>query len=177
MGRYCDGDSQAFRNLYALVAGELGGYLRRLTGEAALADDLLQTTFLKIHRARGAYVRQADPLPWFYAIAHRTFLDEMRRKKRSRVTSTEDVAELPEEAATAPAQASDTPASARELQSALDKLPAKQKEAVLLTKMGGKSMAEAAVIAGTTQGAMKVRAHRGTQALRRLLGGERRKSA
>jgi DNA-directed RNA polymerase specialized sigma24 family protein len=40
----------------------------------------------------------------------------------------------------------------------------------VLTKLDGKSVAEAAAIAGTTVGAMKVRAHRGYEALRRALG-------
>ena len=53
---------------------------------------------------------------------------------------------------------------------ALAELPAQQREAVVLTKLDGKSVAEAAEIAGTTIGAMKVRAHRGYEALRRLLG-------
>src|SRR5262249_62041043 len=53
---------------------------------------------------------------------------------------------------------------------ALAELPAQQREAVVLTKLDGKSVAEAAEIAGTTVGAMKVRAHRGYEALRRLLG-------
>ena len=53
---------------------------------------------------------------------------------------------------------------------ALAELPVQQREAVVLTKLDGKSVAEAAEIAGTTVGAMKVRAHRGYEALRRLLG-------
>ncbi|HZJ65884.1 MAG TPA: sigma factor, partial [Kofleriaceae bacterium] len=66
MQRYCDGDAGAFRELYALVAPRLLGYLLKMARERALADDLLQQTFLKVHRARGAYVRGADPLPWIY---------------------------------------------------------------------------------------------------------------
>ena len=54
---------------------------------------------------------------------------------------------------------------------ALATLPAAQREAVVLTKLDGKSFAEAAEIAGTTAGAMKVRAHRGYVALRKALGG------
>ncbi|HEY0985670.1 MAG TPA: sigma factor-like helix-turn-helix DNA-binding protein, partial [Kofleriaceae bacterium] len=53
---------------------------------------------------------------------------------------------------------------------ALAELPAQQREAVVLTKLDGKTVAEAAEIAGTTIGAMKVRAHRGYEALRKLLG-------
>jgi len=52
MQRYCDGDAGAFRQLYALVAPRLLGYLVKMTRERALADDLLQQTFLKVHRAR-----------------------------------------------------------------------------------------------------------------------------
>src|SRR5207237_5684964 len=85
MARYCDGDAAAFAQLYVKVAPRLLGYLMGLIGERAAAEDLLQHTFMKLHEARSAYVRGADPLPWLYTIAHRTFLDELRRRKRSRV--------------------------------------------------------------------------------------------
>lgn len=78
MSRYCDGDDGAFRDLYALVAPGLYGDLLKIARIPAFAADLLQHTFLKVHKSRNAYVRGADPLPWIYAIAHRTFLDEIR---------------------------------------------------------------------------------------------------
>jgi RNA polymerase sigma-70 factor (ECF subfamily) len=53
---------------------------------------------------------------------------------------------------------------------ALAELPEQQREAVVLVKLDGKTVAEAAEIAGTTVGAMKVRAHRGYEALRARLG-------
>jgi RNA polymerase sigma-70 factor (ECF subfamily) len=176
MQRYCDGDAGAFRELYALVAPRLLGYLVKMARERALADDLLQQTFLKVHRARGAYVRGADPLPWIYSIAHRTFIDEARKSKRAVVRiGGED--ELPEVAAGLTGESDDRRDEVRgdpELVSAaldaLAELPAQQREAVVLTKLDGKSVAEAAEIAGTTVGAMKVRAHRGYEALRRTLG-------
>src|SRR5438874_12208932 len=96
MQRYQDGDAHAFRELYALVAPRLFGYLMKLTRSRALADDLLRHTFLKVHRARATYVRGADPLPWMYSIAHRTFLDEVRRDKRAVVrTGADDLPEIP----------------------------------------------------------------------------------
>src|SRR5437762_13079506 len=82
MTQYCDGDANAFRELYRLLAPRLVGYLMHMTRDRATADDLLQQTFFKVHRARTSYVRGADPVPWIYAIAHRTFLDEARKKKR-----------------------------------------------------------------------------------------------
>jgi RNA polymerase sigma-70 factor (ECF subfamily) len=176
MSRYLDGDVAAFRALYALLAPRLLGYLQRMARDRALAEDLLQLTFLKMHRARSAYVRGADPVPWLYAIAHRTFLDEARRRKRAKVEVGREP-ELPDVRAditgTAEAAAEDAPAGDPELTraalAALETLPPQQREAVILTKLSGKSIAEAAEIAGTTPGAMKVRAHRGYTALRKIL--------
>ena len=142
----------------------------------ALADDLLQQSFLKVHRARAAYVRGADPLPWIYSIAHRTFLDEARRRKRAvvRVGEGDELPEQPADLRGETADRRDEPRADPELvKAALDalaELPAQQREAVVLTKLDGKSVAEAAEIAGTSVGAMKVRAHRGYEALRKILG-------
>src|ERR1700754_4267059 len=154
MQRSCDGDAGAFRELYALVAPRLLGYLLKMTRERALADDLLQQTFLKVHRARGAYVRGTDPLPWIYSIAHRTFIDEARRTKRAivRVGSEDGV---PEVVANLTGESIDRavepvdPEPAKAALDALAELPEAQREAVVLTKLDGKSVAEAAAIAGT----------------------------
>src|ERR1044071_7505160 len=85
MGRYCAGDVAAFHELYAALAPRILGYLTGLAGDRATAEDLLQQTFMKLHEARSAYVKGANPVPWLYTIAHRTCLDEIRRRKRARV--------------------------------------------------------------------------------------------
>lgn len=177
MGRYCDGDADAFRQLYALVSPRILTYLLRMSSDRSLAEDLLQLTFLKVHRARAAYVREADPVPWIYAIAHRTFLDEMRKRKRSREQLPREAHALPEREAHISGKAieeiADTqrdPELERAALEALERLPESQREAVVLTKLGGKSIAEAAAITGASTGAMKVRAHRGYVALRKMLG-------
>lgn len=182
MARYADGDASAFRELYAAVAPRLYGYLVKMARTRALADDLLQQTFEKIHRARGAYVRGADPLPWIYSIAHRTFIDAVRKDRRAvvGVGAGEELPEVPADIGGAAAGTRDEPADPETVASALDALaalPVQQREAVVLTKLEGKSVAEAAEIAGTTVGAMKVRAHRGYEALRSLLGARRKDKA
>jgi RNA polymerase sigma-70 factor (ECF subfamily) len=176
MEQYCDGDASAFRALYALVAPRLLGYLVKMARERAVAEDLLQLTFMKLHRARAAYVRGADPLPWIYSIAHRTFLDEARRRKRA-VVRVGEGDELPEQQADLRGETDERrddprvdPELVKAALDALAQLPEQQREAVVLTKLDGKSVAEAAEIAGTTVGAMKVRAHRGYEALRKVLG-------
>src|SRR3954470_24688175 len=90
MARYCQGEQAAFHLLYARMAPRIMSYLLGMIGERASAQDLVQQTFLKVHEARSAYVRGANPIPWIYTIAHRSCLDEMRKRKRSRVRLTND---------------------------------------------------------------------------------------
>jgi RNA polymerase sigma factor (sigma-70 family) len=176
MARYCAGEAQAFREIYQALTPRILGYLTGLVGDRATAEDLLQLTFMKLHHNRAAYVKGANPIPWLYTIAYRTCLDELRRRKRSRVRLSSD-GTLPREpavditgSADPPAPGPDEAAIARGM-AALATLPEPLRQAVLLTKIHGHSSAEAASIAGTTAGAIKVRAHRGYVALRRKLLG------
>lgn len=182
MARYCDGEASAFRELYATVAPRLLGYLVKMARSRPVAEDLLQQTFLKVHKARAAYVRGADPVPWIYAIAHRTFIDEARKGKRAIVHAAGD--DVPEVKADISGESDERreesradPEMTAAALAALSDLPDQQREAVVLTKLEGKTVAEAAEIAGTTVGAMKVRAHRGYEALRKALGATQTKKA
>ena len=173
MARYCDGDAHAFRELYALISPRLFGYLVKICRHRTLAADLLQHTFLKVHRARAAYIRGADPLPWIYAIAHRTFIDEMRKQQKDIVRPVRDHdPELSANLQGDPEQDRNDPVDSELVTaalSALAQLSHEQRQAVVLTKLEGKTLAEAAEIAGTSVTAMKVRAHRGYKILRSLM--------
>jgi RNA polymerase sigma factor (sigma-70 family) len=165
MERYVDGEAEAFELLYRRVSPNLMGYLLRLTRNRERAEDLLQITFSKIHRARGSYLRGAPVLPWILAIARRSFLDE----RRSANVRTEDLSpdgSLPEqqnEERPLPAELSDA------LEVALDRLPETYREAIVLTKITGLSVAEAAQVLGATETAVKLRVHRGYNQLRKEL--------
>jgi RNA polymerase sigma factor (sigma-70 family) len=175
MGRYCDGEAAAFHKLYGLLAPRILGYLIALVSDRAMAEDLLQQTFLKVHQSRASYVRDANPVPWIYTIAHRTCLDELRRRKRApvRLTSDGDLPREPRAALTGEPegqeQARDDGAAVRISLADLDGLPQNQREALILTKVHGHSISEAAMIAGTTPGAIKLRAHRAYVTLRQKL--------
>ena len=49
---YASGDDAAFAVLYGGLGSKLRAFLMRLTGSLLVAEDLLQETFLRIHRAR-----------------------------------------------------------------------------------------------------------------------------
>ena len=179
MARYCRGDAAAFHRLYALLAPRILAYLTGLLGDKAAAEDTLQLTFLKVHEARSSYVLGANPIPWIYTIAHRTSLDEIRKRKRSRVRLSKDGELAAEPAAHITGVAADAnpdpgdqldPSIAAGALAALAKLPENQRQALILTKVHGRSIADAAMITGSTPGAIKQRAHRAYVTLRQLLG-------
>jgi RNA polymerase sigma-70 factor (ECF subfamily) len=167
MEQYVDGSASAFEELYRRIAPSLLGYLLRLTRNRERAEDLLQVTFAKIHRARGSFLRGAPVMPWVHAIARRSFLDE-RRAASSRTEDLSADGTLPEprqEPERIPSDLSEA------LERALDALPEAYREAIQLTKISGLSIAEAASVLGTTETAVKLRIHRGYTQLRKGLEG------
>lgn len=171
MDRYANGDDRAFGEVYDQLSPRLYGFLLRKTGDAAIAEDLVQQTLLQIHAARGTYVTGADVVPWAFAIARRVAIDSWRRQRREALT---DDGEL--EAAMQHVTGDDNPddlaernESMRLAAEAFAALPASQREAFVLLKQEGLSLAQAAETLGTTVGNVKVRAHRAYEALRAAL--------
>lgn len=165
MDLYVSGSSAAFDELYRKVAPKLFGYLLRLTRDRERAEDLLQITFSKVHRARSSYLSGAPFTPWVFAIARRSFYDEQRSSKNRHEELSSDGA-LPEpkrESSSLPVDLADA------LERALDSMPPAYREAIQLTKMSGLSIAEAAKVLGATETAVKLRVHRGYNLLRKQL--------
>jgi len=169
MTRYAAGDDAAFATVYDELSPRLYGFLVRQTRDVARAEDVLQQTFLQIHRARATFVPGAEVLPWAFAIARRLMIDSFRRGYR-------EVAEDPQARDDRPAldPRADDLVQAQELasriQRELARLPETQRVAFELVKQEGLSLAEAAQVLGTTVAAVKLRAHRAYEALRAVLG-------
>jgi RNA polymerase sigma-70 factor, ECF subfamily len=127
------------------------------------ADDLLQDTWLRIHRVRHTY-RPGEPvLPWIYAIATCVRVDGYRRVKRI-ITHETAMNVLPEP----PAQA-EPRARLPAFETLVADLPEAQREVITMLKVGGFSLEEIARATCSTVGAVKQRAHRGYERLRKLL--------
>ena len=80
MEAFLDGDTKAFDELFRRLSPRVVGFLRGMSGDARLAEDLAQTTFLKVHRARATYQRGAPIEPWIFAIARNLTLSHRRRE-------------------------------------------------------------------------------------------------
>jgi RNA polymerase sigma-70 factor, ECF subfamily len=167
MVAYLDGRIEAFDALYEALAGRIRGYLLSLCRDAALADDLMQETFLRLHRSRRTYEPGRPVTPWVYAIARHVFL--MHRRATARRLRFECV--LAEEAQHADFvhDAVATLASGDEVRRALRAVPAAQRQALLMHHVGGRSFVDIAARLGVRVNAAKTRAFRGMSKMRELL--------
>lgn len=168
MSRYATGQDAALATVYDAIAGRLYAFFMRRCREVQVSEDLVQQTFLHIHRARGSFVQGSPVLPWAFAIARRLLIDWARKMQRTRkvmVATHED--DLPEPADGAAnvegiAAARETE---RRLSAELLRLPENQRVAFELLRIDGMSLIEAAESLGITVTALKLRAHRAYKAL------------
>lgn len=184
MARYADGHDASFDAIFTIVAPRLLRFLRRLCGKEELARDLLQETLLKMHQARGAFRPGAAVLPWSYTIARNAFLDSARSRKRAPVSlSAPEEGGPPEPAVGADAESSVLAReTARAVERALSAMTDARREAFVLLRFEGLSVADAAEILSTSENAVKLRAFQAYEAIRAELdrlekAGARRRSA
>ena len=167
MNRFCQGDNGALEQLFDRHAGAVHGFLARLVRDGALAEDLLQGTFLSVVRSRDRYRPGAPVLPWLLAIAGNAARDALRHKRLNVEVLAEGDAALPEPAHE---PAPSDPGARKRIEAAFATLPEPQREAVLMHKVHGLSFEEIGQALGITPTAARIRAHRGYEALRALLG-------
>jgi RNA polymerase sigma-70 factor (ECF subfamily) len=90
--RYRDrGDQGAFDELVHRYERELYSYLRRYTGDASLAEDVFQATFLQVHLKSHLFEEGRRVRPWLYTIATHQAIDAMRRAGRHQAVSLDAV--------------------------------------------------------------------------------------
>lgn len=176
MNRYAEGDDAAFSPLHAALERPLRGFLLRLSGDRSMADDLLQETFVRIHRARGSFDARRNVIPWAYAIARNAYVDELRRKRRAPQLSTKVVdghdSNIDGHALHAEPVAEQEQRGAQMLEilrNAIGELAVSHREAFVLVRFEGFDMAGAAEILGTTESNIKVRVFRAHKHLRKAL--------
>lgn len=160
------GDEVAYRQALERIAARLRGYLRRrMPSLPDDVEDLVQETLLALHLQRGTYDPALPVSAWVLAIARHKLVDLWRR--RGRREALHEPLDDVDEAALA-STASDGNAQ-RDLGQLLDELPQAQRDAIVLTKVEGLSVAEASARTGASESAIKVQVHRGLKRLAALV--------
>ena len=169
MERYADGDAAAFNQVYGALAPVVRRCLMRWVGDSELAHDLVQETFLRVHRARDRYLTGAPVGPWVLTIARRLSIDALRRRGRARDRITRE-GELPEPIEREEPDEPTPQWLVDEVRAAVAALPDGQRQVVSMHKLEGRPLADIARDLGIQEGAARVRAHRGYQRLKSALG-------
>jgi RNA polymerase sigma factor (sigma-70 family) len=173
------GDAAAYEALLLSLLPVLRRFVRRRGVTDDEAEDVVQAILLLLHRARHTWRADRPFEPWLWAIARNASTDALRRRARERmrrVPLAEELAEVAEPGAAVPGQDPEQQLAERQLSPrlarALGRLPAAQRQAVELLYVEQLSVREAAARVGVSQTALKVRAHRGSRALRAELRSE-----
>jgi RNA polymerase sigma-70 factor, ECF subfamily len=167
MTGYLDGHIEAFDGLYAALAARIRGYLVSQCRDAALADDLLQETFMRLHRSRRTYEPGRPVTPWVFAIARHVFLMHRRanaRRLRFQSTLADEVRRT--DAMNDPVAVL---ADGDQVRRALRQVPPEQRRALLMHHVAGQGFGEIARRLGVRVNAAKTRAFRGMKKMRELL--------
>jgi len=176
MAAYQAGSEQAFRTLHDRHAGSVYGFLARRVGDPAIADDLYQEAFLRVHRARATWDPERPFRPWLFGIVHHLLADHLRGRGRSperpdadaveRASSTGEAGPGRAAAPPDPEQAAARRESTEALDRALRAMPEEEATVLVLARVEGLPYEEIGPILGRSPAAAKQLAYRALKRLR-----------
>ena len=166
IARFQQGDVQAFDVLVRRYKDQLLNYVYRFVGNRVDAEDIVQETFLRVFKNKHYYKEIAKFSTWVYTIAGNLAKTELRRRKRRRLFSVSNFVnderdfEIPDKSRT-PDQQVDGSIKDDYIQKAIEKLPPKFKEVILLRDVQGFAYEEISQILNIPLGTVKSRVNRG----------------
>ena len=162
------GERAAFDELIQRWHGPIGQYVRSLTDEDA-SQDIVQDIWLRVLRGIGGLREPAKLRPWLFGIAHRAWIDTLRKKYAVVVADIDEADQhaLPDSMVP---EAREEELAAMEHE--LSRLPAIEREALTLFYLRELSLQEMSEALGIPVGTVKSRLHRARTVLRRELTGK-----
>ena len=176
MTQFQTGAVEAFTLLVKRYQDRLQRYVLRFVRDGPACEDLVQETFLRVHRNRHAYRRISKFSTWLYTIAGNLARSEYRKRKRRRVYSLQAVnrddesyeIQVPDDAVS-PERRTEGVVQRRHFDDALKRVPDAFQEVVVLRDVQELTYQEIVEITGLPMGTVKSRINRGRARLRVLL--------
>jgi RNA polymerase sigma-70 factor (ECF subfamily) len=164
IARVMAGDRDAFSMLIGRYSDPLYRHALGMTGSPDVAEDILQTSFIKAYHHLGEVRGRFDA--WLFRIVANGCKDWLKNIRRTHLSYEED--DQPSGYAS-PDEDLDRTELRQDLDSALAQLAPSLREAFIMKHVEGRSYEEMADLLGTTVGALKMRVHRAREALQALL--------
>ncbi len=166
IAQFQKGDLQAFDVLVHRYKDQLLNYVYRFVGNRIEAEDIVQETFLRVYKNKHYYKEIAKFSTWVYTIAGNLAKTELRKRKRRKIFSVSNFVneerdyDIPDLDRNPEAQVD---GSIKEdiIQRAIEKLPPKFKEVILLRDIQGFAYEEISQILNIPLGTVKSRVNRG----------------
>jgi RNA polymerase sigma-70 factor (ECF subfamily) len=165
--RFRRADADAFAELLRPWHRRLSGYLARMCGDAAHADDLLQETLIRTWRGLRSYDDRKRFGSWLFTIAHHVTIDHLRRRARAPDEGADSYAE-PTSAAD-PSRELMARELGRLLAEAVERLPERQRRVFLLRQHGTLKFREIAEQTGEPLSTVLGHMSRATEKLQRIV--------
>lgn len=166
--RQClDGDEDSYSALVDRYKAMVYNVAFRMLGDGDTAKDIAQESFIAAYKGLGQFRFGSKFSSWLYSIVLNKCRDHLRLVKET--VSTDDIAGVRPDTGPSPEVAAAAQQSRDILQRALDSLPAEYREVLILKHIEELDYQEIAAITGAGIPALKVRAHRGREMLRRIL--------
>ena len=169
---YLSGDRAAFATLVERYRRELHGFLARVLGSNAAADDVFQETFLQVHLAADTFDRSRAFKPWLFTIAANKARDWHRRQKRRRALSLDAptgqdadgarMVDLMDGGAPAPDASLEGAEVRARVKDVVDSMPAIYREVLQLNYFQRMSYQQISEVLGIPLGTVKSRIHAAT---------------
>ena len=169
------GDTDSFNQLVKRWERPIFALAYRTLGREQDARDVTQETFLRAFRALGGFKGDAKFSSWLYRIALNLCRDWMRKDRRTPVVAVPEGVEMEQLAAEGgPSETVEDLAARAELsgivRTAMEKLPAEQRESIILKEYHGLTFQEIADLMKCPLSTVKTRVYQGLSTLRKELG-------
>src|SRR4051812_35157639 len=155
-----DGNERAFEAIVQRYHRPLLRYCSRIL-PAARAEDAVQQAFLSAHRSIHAGDAELNLRPWLYRIAHNASLNQLRQSGFDHEQVSEEI-----DGVETPPQAFERGERLRSVMAAVHDLPERQRDAIVLQAMEGRSYEEIAEELGVSDGAVRQLLNRARNTLR-----------
>ena len=171
MVAFQNGSEEAFALLLDKYQRPIVNFLYRIVNDRSEGEDLAQEVFLRVYRARAKYEPRGRFAPWIYRIATNVGLKAARRKRRTQLWSVSSKEFEPQAAAVCESAASAEQQLVqaeltRVVRRSIERLPVKERIAIVLRRYEELSYREIADVMNCTEAAVKTYIHRGKLHLR-----------